>query len=199
MQKSNIIIPFYTQDRWQNWVDQIKDSGFNLEDHETGAIFVNMTDDIILACLKVIAKYEKGLISRDDALRYIAEIKEMTLKKIDPINEDIDMMFESTQSSLIGVFISCEYYLKNGYQKIRSFSKLINAAINAEKENNLEDALDIIAEIGANIIAGGKLKDKDFENISEGLVAEWLDGVDSISATLIGDTSYIYDEPDDGN
>jgi hypothetical protein len=199
MQKSKLIIPFYTQERWQNWIDQVKESGFKLEDQEKGAIFVYMTDDVILACLKVIAKYDKKLISREDALKHITEIKEMVLKKINPISDDIDIMFESTQSSLMSIFVSCEYYLKNGYQKIKSFGKLIKSAVQAEKEDSMGVALGIIAEIGANIIGGGKLKDKDFDNVSDGLVAEWLDGIDSISAAMIGDTSYKDDEPDEGD
>lgn len=199
MQKSKLIIPFYTQERWQNWVDQVKESGFKFDDQEKGVIFVYMIDDIILACLKVIAKYDKKLISKDDAMKHITEIKEIVLKKINPIDNDIDIMFESTQSSLIGVFVSCECYLKNGYQKIKSFGKLIKSAVQAEKEGNMGVALDIIAEIGANIITGGKLKDKDFDSVSEGLVAEWLDGIDSIGAAMIGDTSYKDDEPYDGD
>lgn len=205
MQKSKLIIPFYTQERWQNWVDQVKESGFKFDDQEKfddkekGVIFVYMVDDIILACLKVAAKYDKKLISKDDALKHIAEIREITLKKINPIDNDIDIMFESTQSSLMGVFVSCECYLKNGYQKTKSFGKLIKTAAQAEKEDNMGVALDIIAEIGANIIAGGKLKDKDFDSVSEGLVAEWLDGVDSIMAAMVGDVSYKDDEPYDGD
>ncbi len=206
MQKSKLVIPFYTQERWQNWVDQVKESGFKLEDQDKGAIFVYMTDDIVLACLKVIAKYDKKLISTEDAMKHVADIKEIALKKIDPISEDIDIMFESTQSSLIGVFASCECYLNNGYkqqqsaaQKTKSCGKLIKTAVNAEKEDNMGIALGTIAEIGANIISGTKLKDKDFDNVPEGFVAEWLDGVDSIMAAMVGDTSYKDDEPDDGN
>ena len=206
MQKSKLIIPFYTQERWQNWINQVKESGFKLEDQEKGAIFVYMTDDIVLACLKVIAKYDKKLISMEDALRHVADIKEIALKKIDTISEDIDIMFESTQSSLIGVFASCECYLNNGYeqqqsaaQKTKSCGKLIKTAVKAEKEDNMGIALGTIAEIGANVINGAKLKDKDSDNVPEGFVAEWLDGIDSIMAAMIGDTSYKDDEPDDGN
>jgi len=184
----------------------VKESGFKLEDQEKGAIFVYMTDDIVLACLKVIAKYDKKLISTEDAMRHVADIKEIALKKIDPISEDIDIMFESTQSSLIGVFASCECYLNNGYeqqqsaaQKTKSCGKLIKTAVKAEKEDNMGIALGTIAEIGANVINGAKLKDKDSDNVPEGFVAEWLDGIDSIMAAMIGDTSYKDDEPDDGN
>jgi hypothetical protein len=197
MRVPKIVIPFYTQERWQNWIGKVKESDFKVDDQEKGVIFVNMEDDIVLACLKVIAKYDKKLISKDDALKHITEIKEIVLKKIEPISEDIDMMLESTQVSLIVVFASCECYIYNEYQKTKSFDKLLKAALKAEKDDNMGVALGNIAEIGANILAGGKLKEKDFENVPEGIVAEWLDGVDSIIAAMVGDTSYKYDEPDD--
>jgi hypothetical protein len=177
----------------------VKESGFKTEDQEKGAIFVYMEDDIVLACLKVIAKYDKKLISKDDTLKHLTDIKKIVLKKIEPINEDIDMMLESTQVSLMGVFASCECYINNGYQKIKKFDKLLKAALKAEQEDNMEVALGSIAEIGANIIAGGKLKEKDFDNVPEGIVAEWIDGIDCISAAMIGDTSYKDDEPDEGD
>ena len=196
---AKIIIPFYTQERWQNWIDKVKESGFKTDDQEKGAIFVYMEDDIVLACLKVIAKYDKKLMSKDEALKNITDIKEIVLKKIEPIDDDIDMMLESTQVSLMGVFISCECYINGEYQKTKKFDKLLKAALKAEKDDNMGVALGCIAEIGANILAGGKLKEKDFENVPEGIVAEWLDGVDSIIAAMVGDVSYKEDEPDDGD
>jgi len=153
MQESKFVIPFYTQERWQNWISKVKESGFKLDEQEKnpekGAVFVNMEDDIVLACLKVIA--------------------------------------------------SCECYVEKGYHKTKDFDKLIKGAVKAEKEDNMGAALGNIAEIGANILAGGKLKDKDLEDLPEGLVAEWLDGIDSIKAAMVGDTSYKDDEPDDAD
>jgi len=199
MQETKYIIPFYTQERWQNWINKVKESGFKLDDQEKGAVFVYMEDDVVLACLKIIAKYDKNALSMDDALNYLSEIKEIILKKIDPIDEDIDIMLESTQLSLMGVFASCECYAEKAFEKTKTFDKLIKEAVQAEKEENMGAALGNIAEIGANILAGGKLKEKDLEDIPEGLVAEWLDGIDSISAAMVGDTSYRDDEPDEGD
>ncbi len=191
--------PFYTQERWHNWISKVKDSGFKIDDQQKGAVFVYMEDDIVLACLKIIAKYDKNAISQEDALRYLAEMKEIVLKKIEPINEDIDMMIESVQLSLIGVFASCECYMEKAFEKTKSLDKLIKGAVEAEKEENMGAALNSIAQIGANILSGGKLKEKDIEEIPEGLVGEWLDGIDSISAAMVGDTSYRDDEPDEGD
>lgn len=199
MQEAKFTIPFYTEERWQNWINKVKESGFKLDDEEKGAVFVYMEDDVVLACLKIIAKFDKNLLSREDALKNIAEIKDIVLKKIEPINEDIDVMLESTQLSLMGVFASCECYVEKAFEKTKSLDKLIKSAVKAEKEDNMGAALGSIAEIGANILAGGKIKEKDFDDIPEGLVAEWLDGIDSISAAMVGDTSYRDDEPDEGD
>jgi hypothetical protein len=199
MQEQKYTIPFYTQERWHNWVSKVKESGFKIDDEKKGAVFVYMEDDVVLACLKIIAKYDKNLISREDALKYLAEIKEVVLKKIEPISEDIDMMIESVQLSLMGVFASCECYVEKAFEKTKSLGKLIKSAVQAEKEENMGGALNSIAQIGANILAGEKLKEKDLDDIPEGLVGEWLDGIDSISAAMVGDTSYRDDEPDEGD
>jgi hypothetical protein len=199
MQEQKYTVPFYTQERWHNWVSKVKESGFKIDDQQKGAVFVYMEDDVVLACLKIIAKYDKNLISKEDALKYLAEIKEIVLTKIEPINEDIDMMLESVQLSLMGVFASCECYVEKAFEKTKSFDKLIKSAVQAEKENNMGAAFGNIAEIGANILAGGKIDEKALDNIPEGLVAEWLDGIDSLSAAMVGDTSYRDDEPDEGD
>lgn len=198
MPESKFVIPFYTEERWQNWINKVKESGFKIDDQEKGAIFVYMEDDVVLSCLKIIAKYDKNVSSKDDALGHLAQVKEIVLKKIEPINEDIDIMLESTQLSLMGVFASCECYVEKAFEKTGSFGKLIKSALKAEKEDNMGAALGNVAEIGANVLAGGKLKDKDIEDLPEGLVAEWLDGIDSIRAAMVGDSSYKDDEPDEG-
>ena len=71
MQVQKNVIPFYTQERWQNWIIQVKESGFKIDDQQKGAIFVNMEDDVVLACLKIIAKFDKNLITKEDALGQI--------------------------------------------------------------------------------------------------------------------------------
>ncbi len=197
MPESKFVIPFYTEERWQNWINKVKESGFKIDDQEKGAIFVYMEDDVVLSCLKIIAKYDKNALSKD-ALGHIAQVKEIVLKKIEPINEDIDIMLESTQLSMMGVFASCECYIEKAFEKTGSLGKLIKSALKAEKEENMGAALGNVAEIGANILAGKKLKDKDLEDLPEGLVAEWLDGIDSIRAAMVGDSSYKDDEPDEG-
>ena len=52
---------FYTQKRWLNWMNKVKDSNFKLteeDDKNSGAVFIYIMDDVVLACLKVIARCE---------------------------------------------------------------------------------------------------------------------------------------------
>ncbi len=206
MQELKFSLPYYTEERWQNWIDKVKETDFKLDEENTeagdaGSVFVNMEDDVVLACLKVIAKFEKEQMSHDEALRNVTEIREIVLKKIEPINEDIDIMLESTQLSLMGVFASCECYLDGAFEKTKSkkiLGNLVKNAVSAEKDDNMGEALAQVAQIGANILSGGKISEKALDGVPDGFVAEWLDGIDSISAAMVGDKSYRDDEPDTG-
>jgi hypothetical protein len=196
-----VIFPFYSPARWNNWIEQVKDSGFELKegeenDEKSGEIFVNMEDDIILACLKVIAKYDNKEFSPYDALDALDEIKSVVLTRLEPISESIDMMIESLQTSLIAVFASCEYYISGGYDTSADLAEMIKGAVAAEEKNDPGTALSYIVEVGASVLAGRELSDDLYSDLPYGLVAEWMDGIDSISAAMVGDDSYKFDEPD---
>lgn len=196
--EAKYIIPFYTRERWNNWINKVKDSRFKIEDSETGAVFVYMEDDVILACLKVLAKYDRGTLSKDEALNALSEIKNIVLARVEPIGGDAEMMIESLQVSLIGVFAACECYLEKAYTN-KSIEKLVEEALDAEKSENMGAALGCIAEIGANVLAGKELPEKILDEVPYSFVAEWLDGIDSIRAAMVGDQSYKSDEADEGD
>ncbi|MEZ5335487.1 MAG: DUF2150 family protein [Methanolobus sp.] len=194
---------FYTAERWNNWINQVKDSGFKFEESDEpqgkeGAIFVNMEDDIILACLKIIAKYEREQISAEAALEYIGEIRDIALAEIDPISEDADLMIASLQTSLMGSFAACEAFVAGDYDEKAEIGDLVKVALEAESSDDIEIAIGTIAEIGALVISGKELSEKVMEEVPYGLVAEWLDGIDSIYAAMMGSDSYKDDEEDDG-
>lgn len=193
---------FYTEERWKNWLNQVRESGFKFEESEEpqgkeGAIFVNMEDDIILACLKIIAKYDRGQISAESAMQMLSRIRDIALAEVDPISEDADLMIDSLQTSLIGSFAACECYLSGDYDEKDNVDDLVKVALEAESSDDIEIALATVAEIGALILKGNELSDKTMEEVPFGLVAEWLDGIDSISAAMVGADSYKEDEEDD--
>ena len=194
---------FYTQKRWENWLGRAKESGFQIKEPEEDAgkesvIFVNMVDDVILACLKVTARFDKGMLSREKALQITGEIRDIVLSEIEPISEDIDLMIDSIQTSLMGVFIAFECYIMGDYDEGANIEELIKVAVEAEASDDLELALDYTAQCGAIVLKGKSLPEEIMAELPYGIVAEWLDGIDSIAAAMVGSDSYKeFDEKDD--
>jgi hypothetical protein len=202
-QMNQVPYEFYTQKRWENWLGRAKESGFQIKDSEEeagkeSAIFVNMVDDVILACLKVTARFEKDLLSQEKALQILGEIRDIVLAEVEPISEDIDLMIDSIQTSLMGALVAFECYVIGDYVEGVNIEELIKAAVDAEAEDNLELALDYIAQCGAIVLKGQSLPEDIMASLPYGIVAEWLDGIDSISAAMIGSDSYKeFDEEDE--
>lgn len=183
---------FYTHERWNNWIERVKESGFSLDDADEGSgeVFVNMEDDVILACLKIVARFERGLLDVESALGEVLKVRDVILGEIDPISEDIDLMLTSLQTSLMGVLAACECYIKGDYGDTPPV-ELLSEALEAEAAEDVPRALYAIAQLGARMLAGESiLEEIDVENVPDGLVAEWLDGLDSLGAAMIGDDSY---------
>ncbi|HWR25209.1 MAG TPA: DUF2150 family protein [Methanosarcina sp.] len=202
-QMNQVPYEFYTQKRWENWLGRAKESGFQIKESEEeagkeSAIFVNMVDDVILACLKVTARFEKGLLSREKALQILEEIREIVLSEVAPISEDIDLMIDSIQTSLMGALVAFECYFMGDYEEGVNIEELIKAAVDAEASDNLELALDYTAQCGAIVLKGKSLPEDIMAELPYGVVAEWLDGIDSISAAMVGSDSYKeFDEDDE--
>ncbi len=177
-------VQYYTKERWDNWIQNVKESNFQIDDEceSSTEIFVNMMDDVILSCLNIIYKLNAKKISADNALNSISGISEIVLSDVAPINEDIDMMTQSLQSSLLGALVSCECHIRGSYDKKTSLIKLIKNAIEKE-EDDPDKALEFISTVGARILSGKPMPEIIFD-MPDGLVAEWLDGVDSIVAAM---------------
>ena len=128
---------FYTQKRWENWLGRARESGFQIKESEEeagkeSAVFVNMVDDVILACLKVTARFEKALLSKEKALKILEEIRDIVLSEVEPISEDIDLMIDSVQTSLMGALVAFECYFMGDYEEGSNIEELIIIAIEAE-------------------------------------------------------------------
>lgn len=201
----NQVLPyeFYTQKRWENWLGRAKESGFQIKESEEeagkeSAVFVNMVDDVILACLKVTARFEKEMLSKEMTLHILEEIRDIVLAEVEPISEDIDLMIDSVQTSLMGALVAFECYVMGDYEEGADINELIKAAIDAEASDNLELALDYTAQCGAIVLKGQTLPEELMADLPYGIVAEWLDGIDSISAAMVGSDSYKeFDEDDE--
>lgn len=194
---------FYSKSRWDNWIAQIKDSGFSLEDEEkaekSAMIFVNMADDVILSCLKIAARFEKGAMDEENALEILAQVQDIVLEEVPPITEDVDIMIMSVQDSLNCSLAGFEAYFLSDYDKKADIKKMIKEAGAAEEQEDIDTAFMIVAKIGAMVISGEPFEEEYLTILpEESIVAEWLDGIDSIAAAMVGTDSYKnFDEVDD--
>ncbi|MDV0446235.1 hypothetical protein MsAg5_00630 [Methanosarcinaceae archaeon Ag5] len=202
-QKSLPYYEFYSKPRWDNWVSQIQGAGFSLQDEEkaekSAAIFVNMADDVILSCLKIAARFDKGALNEEKALEILDSVRDIVLAEVPAISEDADMMIFSVQDSLSCSMAAFEAYFMGDYDQKADFKALIKEAGAAEQDEELEIAFAIMATLGAAVISGQPFDEECLTILPEdSIVAEWLDGIDSIAAALVGTDSYKnFDDVDD--
>jgi hypothetical protein len=190
---------FYTRGRWQNWIRKIKESGFTLQESgedPSAAVFVYAMDDVVLACLKVIARCEHGTITREDAISAIDEIRDIVSERDESLGEDASLMLESLNAALTAVFISSQRYMGGGYDGKTPLVEMVRRAVAAEEADRMEEALAVLSDIGARVIGGETLPEEVYSDLPYCLTAELLDGIDAISAAQIGDDSY---KEDDGS
>jgi len=190
----NLYVPF-TEERWNNWIECTKQSDYKNMNETSTAVFIDMEEDVIIACCKLLRGFEIGKLTQEESLQAIKNIENITQKRLDTGDEQLNDLIELIQASLIGAFASFESYVKKTYADGPSVNQLVQEALDQEKKGHLELALAIVGKIGARVIAGDSLDQDALANLEDSCVAEWLDGVDSIVAAT---TSYIeYDSGDE--
>jgi hypothetical protein len=188
---------FYTDKRWLNWLSKIKDSKFTLKDSEeknAGAVFVYIMDDVVLACLKVIARAERKVIPPDEALTELDNIRNIVFKEHESLGEDADLMIDSLKTSLAAVFVSCQRYIAGDFDRESDLKKMVKEAIEAENQENIDEAFSILSHVGARVIGGESIPEEAMADLPYSMTAELLDGIDAISAAMIGEDSYKEDD-----
>jgi hypothetical protein len=182
---------FYTEKRWLNWMNKVKESNFRLseaEEKNSGAVFIYIMDDVVLACLKVIARAEREILTPEEAIAEIGAIRSIVFAEHESLGEDADLMIESLKTSLAAIFVSSQRYITASFDRESSIDELIAGAIEAEKKENLDLAFDLLSQVGARVIGGDSLP--DIGDIPYCMTAELIDGIDAISAAMLGDDSY---------
>ena len=81
------------------------------------------------------------------------------------------------------VLASSKLYLEGKISK-KDFKSLLDEAVKKEKEGDLDTAFELIAKMGAKVLAGEKLPELDAPD-DELVVLNWLDGVDAINTVLL--------------
>ena len=186
---------YYTDERWQNWLDRIADEEIDPEDEDSARLLLNLQDDTAIAVAKIITDFEDDILEEEAALEELADIREVVLSETDIADEEKRMLVDGVQTSLVCVFYAAEEYMVGGVAD-GSVGEYIQAASDAESEEDLDPALGYCAQAGTRIIDGEELDRSVAEELEFGLVAEWVNGLDSLQ-TAMSDPEVV--EEDDEN
>jgi len=185
----NLYVPF-TEERWRNWIDCARQSDYKNMDETATTVFVEMEEDVIIACWKVVRGFEIGKLAREESLDGLQNIEAIIREKADTGDVELDDLVGLIQSSLVGAFASFESYMKASFADKASMHELIREALDQEKKGHFDLALAIVGKVGARVIAGEPLCQETIAELEDSSVAEWLDGVDSISAAIASSIEY---------
>ena len=200
------MLMFCSEERWNNWINQVKESKFKFDPTaeglgREGIVFLDMEEDVILGVCKITGKLQKGYITKEDAVANIENIKQIVLSPVQPIDEDKDEMVESVQRALVAVFGAAEYFVQGDFDAKADPTKLIVEAFKAEESEDMDKTFELVSKAGALVLAGKSFdSEKALGKIApESLVAEGVDGLDSIAAVLAGGIDYTDDADDDND
>jgi hypothetical protein len=94
------------------------------------------------------------------------------------------MLVDGVQTSLVCVFYAAEEYVVDGPADEGTVEEYVRAAADAEAEEDLDAALAHCAQAGTLLFDGEELDMEVAEDIEYGLVAEWVNGLDSLGTAL---------------
>ncbi|WP_248896496.1 DUF2150 family protein [Haloplanus halobius] len=175
---------FYTEERWQNWIDRVAEEDLDPENEEAARLLLNLQDDAAIAVAKIINAYEDGRLDEDEAIDELAFVRDIVLDDVDLADEEKRMLVDGVQTSLVCVFYAAEEYIAAGPAEEGTIEEYVNAAADAEASEDLDAALGYLVQAGTRIIDGDELDIELVEDLEYGLVSEWVNGLDSLQSAM---------------
>ncbi|RLI78245.1 DUF2150 domain-containing protein [Archaeoglobales archaeon] len=174
---------FYTEERMKNWVDRINEQELDFESAESFEVFDKMIEDFVVACMYLIRSVKDREIPKKDALMELEEVSKIFEKKFSFNDQFKREFFEFSRESMRTILAASKLYLEGKVSK-KDFKTLLEEAVKKEKEGDLDSAFELVAKMGAKILAGEKLPELDAPD-DEFVVLNWLDGVDAINTVVL--------------
>ena len=174
---------YYSEERWQNWLDRLRESELDLEDEESARLLLNLQDDVAIAVAKIVDAHGDAL-DDDEALAELATIREMVLGPVEIEDEETAMLVAGVQTSLDCVFNAARVYFQEGPVDAASVEALLHEASAAEADEDLDVAFERAVEAGTLVIDGEGLDLAVLEEFEYGLVTEWTNGLGSLQSAL---------------
>ncbi|SIR24456.1 hypothetical protein SAMN05421858_1970 [Haladaptatus litoreus] len=175
---------FYSEERWQNWLDRIKDEDIDPENEDSARLLLNLQDDVAIAVAKIVTAYDDDDIDEETALDELTDIRETVLAEVEFEDEEKAMLIDGVQTSLLCVFYASEEYVAHGPAEDAEVEEYILEAKKAEAAEDLDSALGLVSAGGTRIIDGDELDMSVTEDMDYGLVTEWVNGLDSLLSAM---------------
>jgi hypothetical protein len=186
---------YYTAERWQNWIGRLREEDIDPEEEDSARLLLNLQDDTAIAVAKIITDYEDGVIDDERALSELEDIQQVVLSEVEFDNEEKEMLIDGVQTSLMCVFYAAEEFVVGGPAEDGTIEEYVQAAGDAEDSEELDAALGYCVQAGTLVIDGQEMDMAVTEDLDFGLVAEWVNGIDSLQ-TAMRDPEVIEEEED---
>ncbi len=175
---------FYSQERWDNWINSLREADFEGSDDEDmpeGYQMLNgFNQDICIEVLKIIKLFQNNRFSKEEALAKLIEVEEIIMEQ--EVDEEMVELIAPLHFQLLVLFASAKKFLDGGYEEdIKTLVKK-GRGINEDKTDEI---LAVAAEIGANVINGKSCCGryiKDSEDI--GVFDEWLIQIETMNEAV---------------
>ncbi len=184
---------YYTDERWQNWLGRIREEDIDAEDEDSARLLLNLQDDTAIAVAKIITDYDDGELDEETALSEIEDIEAIVLSEVEFDNEEKAMLVDGVQTSLMCVFYAAEEFIAGGPADEGTIEEYVQAAADAEAEEDMDAALGYCVQAGTLIIDGAEMNLEMAEELDFGFVAEWVNGLDSLQ-TAMSDPEVVEEE-----
>ena len=195
MSMSNEPGEYYTAERWQNWIGRLREEDIDPEEEDSARLLLNLQDDTAIAVAKIITDYEDGVIDDERALSELEDIQQVVLSEVEFDNEEKEMLIDGVQTSLMCVFYAAEEFVVGGPAEDGTIEEYIEAAAEAEANEELDAALGYCVQAGTLVVDGEEMDIAVTEDLEFGLVAEWVNGIDSLQ-TAMRDPEVVEEEED---
>jgi hypothetical protein len=183
---------YYTEERWQNWLDRLEAEDIDPGDEDSARLLLNLQDDTAIAVAKILTDYEDGALDADDALDRAREMEGIVLDEVDIDDEETAMLVDGVQMSLMSVIYAAQEFIAGGPAE-GAVEEYIDAAAEAETGDDLDAALGYCVQAGTLVIDGNDLNLEVADELDVDLVAQWVNGLDSLQ-TAMSDPEVVEEE-----
>ncbi len=176
---------FYNQERWDNWLKTLEGADFEPaegEDVSEGEqMLYSFSEDITLSVLKIIRLYQNDRFTKEEAIAKLDDVELIVMTGLP--GGELEDIIGSLQLSLLVLFTACRKYIEGEFDK--DIKALVKKGRGIDEEN-LEEALEVAANIGAAVVDGATCCAKYIKDDAEnpGLFDEWLIEIETMSNAM---------------